>query len=302
MCPPHAGLAGWGAALAACAGWAPLGARRSPWAWRAPYCVGGRCLDSSTHTLRCPATPTRCTCQRRGRTAPAAAERNRPADPSKRPIAPRRRATSCWWRAATTPNRRSTATPPRRPLRLHVIFKPAPGAAVNVTGPIYIYASHLTLEDMRVGEMTIGNYDQTPGRPNATGVTLRDVVGPRLRDRLRHRRADHRRRLGPRQRLRRTVRRGQQQHPRRHRRGAKPHPDRRREHSRRAVVQPRAVPHRGAGDLRRAARHREPFAASTATRCTTCSCRPTADRSPTSRSGATGWRCRSASTGSRTAP
>jgi hypothetical protein len=59
----------------------------------------------------------------------------------------------------------------------HVIFKPAPGAAVRVTGPIYVYASHLTLEDMRVGEMTIGNYDQVPGRPNATGVTLRDVVG-----------------------------------------------------------------------------------------------------------------------------
>ncbi len=66
---------------------------------------------------------------------------------------------------------------PTKTAAAHVIFKPAPGAAVNVTGPIYIYASHLTLQDMRVGEMTIGNYDQTPGRPNATGVTLRDVVG-----------------------------------------------------------------------------------------------------------------------------
>jgi hypothetical protein len=66
---------------------------------------------------------------------------------------------------------------PTKTAAAHVLFKPAPGAAVRVTGPTYIYASHLTLEDVRVGEMTIGNYDQTPGRPNATGVTLRDVVG-----------------------------------------------------------------------------------------------------------------------------
>jgi hypothetical protein len=66
---------------------------------------------------------------------------------------------------------------PTKTAAAHVLFKPAPGAAVSVTGPTYIYASHLTLQDMRVGEMTIGNYNQTPGRPNATGVTLRDVLG-----------------------------------------------------------------------------------------------------------------------------
>jgi hypothetical protein len=66
---------------------------------------------------------------------------------------------------------------PTKTAAAHVIFKPVPGAAVSVTGPTYIYASHLTLEDVHVGEMTIGNYNQTPGRPNATGVTLRDVVG-----------------------------------------------------------------------------------------------------------------------------
>ncbi len=66
---------------------------------------------------------------------------------------------------------------PAKTATTHVIFKPAPGASVRVTGPTYIYASHVTLEGMRVGEMTIGNYDQTPGRPNASGVTLRNVVG-----------------------------------------------------------------------------------------------------------------------------
>lgn len=66
---------------------------------------------------------------------------------------------------------------PTKTATAHVLFKPAPGAAVSVTGPTYIYASHLTLEGVHVGEMTIGNYNQTPGRPNATGVTLRDVVG-----------------------------------------------------------------------------------------------------------------------------
>jgi hypothetical protein len=58
-----------------------------------------------------------------------------------------------------------------------VIFRPTPGAAVRIAGPTYIYASHLTLEGVRVADMTIGNYDQTPGRPNPTDVTLRGVVG-----------------------------------------------------------------------------------------------------------------------------
>ncbi|HXA53705.1 MAG TPA: hypothetical protein VNV37_02410 [Solirubrobacteraceae bacterium] len=66
---------------------------------------------------------------------------------------------------------------PRKRAAAHVTFRPATGAAVSIAGPTYIYASHLTLEDVHVGELTIGNYNQTPGRPNATGVTLRGVVG-----------------------------------------------------------------------------------------------------------------------------
>ncbi len=58
-----------------------------------------------------------------------------------------------------------------------VLFRPAPGAHVRVMGPLYIYGSHLTLRDLHVGEVTIGNYDQTPGRPDPTDVTLRGVVG-----------------------------------------------------------------------------------------------------------------------------
>ena len=75
------------------------------------------------------------------------------------------------------PEQTINGDPTKSAAAAHVTFKPAPGATVSVTGPTYIYASHLTLEDVHVGEMTIGNYNQTPGRPNATGVTLRDVVG-----------------------------------------------------------------------------------------------------------------------------
>jgi hypothetical protein len=58
-----------------------------------------------------------------------------------------------------------------------VLFRPAPGAQVRVDGPIFLYGSHLTLRDLHVGDVTIGNYDQTPGRPNPTDVSLRGVVG-----------------------------------------------------------------------------------------------------------------------------
>jgi hypothetical protein len=61
--------------------------------------------------------------------------------------------------------------------RADVLFKPAPGAQVHVAGPIYIYGSHITLRDLHVEDVTIGNYDQTPGRPNPTDVSLRGVVG-----------------------------------------------------------------------------------------------------------------------------
>lgn len=58
-----------------------------------------------------------------------------------------------------------------------VIFEPAPGAQVRVAGPIYIYGSHLALRRLHVADVTIGNYDQTPGRPNPTDVSLRGLVG-----------------------------------------------------------------------------------------------------------------------------
>jgi hypothetical protein len=66
---------------------------------------------------------------------------------------------------------------PAKASRADVLFKPAPGARVHVGGPVYIYGSHLTLRDLHVEDVTIGNYDQTPGRPNPTDVSLRGVVG-----------------------------------------------------------------------------------------------------------------------------
>jgi hypothetical protein len=59
----------------------------------------------------------------------------------------------------------------------HVVFMPAPGAAVKVAGTINVLASHLTIEDIAVQDVTIGNYDQTPGWPNPTDVTLLDLTG-----------------------------------------------------------------------------------------------------------------------------
>jgi hypothetical protein len=59
----------------------------------------------------------------------------------------------------------------------HVVFMPAAGADVTVTGTIYVLASHLTIEGIAVQDVTIGNYDQTPGWPNPTDVTLLDLIG-----------------------------------------------------------------------------------------------------------------------------
>ena len=58
-----------------------------------------------------------------------------------------------------------------------VVFAPAPGASVKVTGTIYVLGSHVTLEGMSVQDVTIGNYDQEPGAPNPTDVTLFDLTG-----------------------------------------------------------------------------------------------------------------------------
>lgn len=58
-----------------------------------------------------------------------------------------------------------------------VIFRPVAGAHVRVGGPIYVYGSHLTMRGMRVSDVTVGNYDQTPGRPNPTDVRFQGIVG-----------------------------------------------------------------------------------------------------------------------------
>ena len=59
----------------------------------------------------------------------------------------------------------------------HVLFAPAPGASVTVTGTIYVFGSHVTIEGMNVQDVTSGNYDQTPGRPNPTDVALLNLTG-----------------------------------------------------------------------------------------------------------------------------
>jgi hypothetical protein len=58
-----------------------------------------------------------------------------------------------------------------------VTFKPAPGASVRFTGTINVYDSHVDLEGMKVQDVTIGDYDQTAGRPNPTDIRLIDLTG-----------------------------------------------------------------------------------------------------------------------------
>jgi hypothetical protein len=59
----------------------------------------------------------------------------------------------------------------------NVVFEPAAGAKVKVTGTIYVFASHVTIEGIMTQDVTVGNYDQTPGRPNPTDVSLLDLTG-----------------------------------------------------------------------------------------------------------------------------
>jgi hypothetical protein len=58
-----------------------------------------------------------------------------------------------------------------------VAFEPASGASVKVTGTIIIYASHLTLENLAIQDVTIGNFEQDNGVPNPTEVTLKNLTG-----------------------------------------------------------------------------------------------------------------------------
>ncbi len=59
----------------------------------------------------------------------------------------------------------------------HVVFAPASGASVTIASTIYVFGSHVTIEGMTVQDVTIGNYDQEPGRPNPTDVTLLNLTG-----------------------------------------------------------------------------------------------------------------------------
>jgi hypothetical protein len=59
----------------------------------------------------------------------------------------------------------------------HVVFSPAPGASVTVTNTIYVFGSHVTIEGLTVKDVVTGNYDQTPGRPNPSDVSLLDLTG-----------------------------------------------------------------------------------------------------------------------------
>ncbi len=58
-----------------------------------------------------------------------------------------------------------------------VTFRPAPGATVTFDGTLNIFDSHVELRGMRVQDVTVGNFDQTEGRPNPTDVRLIDLHG-----------------------------------------------------------------------------------------------------------------------------
>ena len=58
-----------------------------------------------------------------------------------------------------------------------MVFAPAAGASVSVTGTIVVVASHLTLKGLTVQDVTVGNYDQTPGWANPSDVSLLNLTG-----------------------------------------------------------------------------------------------------------------------------
>jgi len=59
----------------------------------------------------------------------------------------------------------------------HVVFAPASGASVKVTGTILVVGSHVSISGIGVQDVTVGNYDQTPGRPNPSDVSLLNLTG-----------------------------------------------------------------------------------------------------------------------------
>jgi hypothetical protein len=79
--------------------------------------------------------------------------------------------------AASTHPTHVKGGPVRAATQGRVTFRPAPGAPVRFAGTIYVFASHVTIERMAVGDVIVGNYDQTPGRLNPTDVTLAHLHG-----------------------------------------------------------------------------------------------------------------------------
>ncbi len=59
----------------------------------------------------------------------------------------------------------------------HVIFAAASGASVKFTGTIDILESHITIENMTVQDVTIGNVEADGGKPNPTDITLLNLTG-----------------------------------------------------------------------------------------------------------------------------
>jgi hypothetical protein len=59
----------------------------------------------------------------------------------------------------------------------HVVFAPASGASVTFTGAIVTVASHITIEDMTVLDVTIGNVEADEKKPNPTDITLLNLTG-----------------------------------------------------------------------------------------------------------------------------
>jgi hypothetical protein len=59
----------------------------------------------------------------------------------------------------------------------HVVFAPASGASVKFTGAIVTVASHITIENMSVLDVTIGNVEADEKKPNPTDITLLNLTG-----------------------------------------------------------------------------------------------------------------------------
>jgi hypothetical protein len=59
----------------------------------------------------------------------------------------------------------------------HVVFAPASGASVKFTGAIDLLESHITIENMSVQDVTIGNVEADKEKPNPTDITLLNLTG-----------------------------------------------------------------------------------------------------------------------------